>query len=145
VSQYKTLTNLEKGKTLREIRNRLNLTQRELAKELHIDSTYLSQLENGGRPVDDFYLEQAREIEKSNKVQAFRDMAAPTAEMCLAYLKEFLERCDEPAKIVWAYIELKEHFPLTKFSSSKFERELRGLVDHIGQRDEKPQSPSSQK
>ena len=73
MSQHKTLTNFEKGKSLLEIRDRLNLTQKAMADLLGLDSTYLSQLENGHRAVSDHYLIKATEIEKSKKVQTFHE------------------------------------------------------------------------
>ena len=40
-----------------------------MAKALEIDKTYLSQLENGRKPVDDFYLSKAEGIEKANTIK----------------------------------------------------------------------------
>lgn len=63
----KTLTNIEKGRSLRTIRKTLHFTQNQMAERLELDPTYLSQLENGSRPVDEWYLQKAQQIfEKSN-------------------------------------------------------------------------------
>ena len=62
MSQQISLTNLEKAKTLRETRKRMGWTQQRMAKELGLDSTYLSQLENDRRPVDEYYITRAGDI-----------------------------------------------------------------------------------
>src|SRR6202012_2606531 len=40
----------------------------------------------------------------------------PTRESCLQYLKHFLETCTDAAKLGWTAVELKEHFPLNKWT-----------------------------
>jgi len=99
-----------------------------MAQKLNLDSSYLSQLENGRREVDEFYVnraeELAREFERVNKprasAEAIRESAgepAPTRESCLQYLQRFLETCTDAAKLGWTAIELREHFPLDKWES----------------------------
>jgi len=63
MSQQQSLTNLEKAKKLREIRKRMGWTQERMAVALNLDSTYLSQLENDRRPVDEYYVTKVNEIE----------------------------------------------------------------------------------
>jgi transcriptional regulator with XRE-family HTH domain len=125
VSQQKNLANFEKGKLLISARKRLGLSQVEMAQKLNLDSTYLSQLENGRREVDEFYVnraeELAREFENANKLKAsaeaiFETTGQPTRESCLRYLQRFLETCTDAAKLGWTAIELKEHFPLDKWA-----------------------------
>src|SRR6185312_14839403 len=97
-----------------------------MAQKLNLDSTYLSQLENGRREVDEFYVQRAdelaREFENANKLlasaEAIReslDQATPSREACLQYLRLFLETCTDAAKLGWTAVELKEHFPLDKW------------------------------
>jgi transcriptional regulator with XRE-family HTH domain len=120
VSQPETLTNVEKGKLLRESRKRADLTQEQMAKALGLDKTYLSQLENGHRDIDEFYLVRAAEIEKSNKVQAALADKAGTRydeeavqSRCHSYLAAVLEECDgDEDKLRWTYVELQRRFPL---------------------------------
>jgi transcriptional regulator with XRE-family HTH domain len=127
VSQQKNLTNLEKGKLLISARKRLRFSQVQMAQKLNLDSTYLSQLENGRREVDEFYVQRAdelaREFEKADKLkvsaEAIREsmgQAPPSPEGCLQYLQLFLETCIDAAKLGWTAIELKEHFPLDKWA-----------------------------
>lgn len=96
-----------------------------MAQKLNLDPTYLSQLENGRREVDEFYVnraeELAREFESASQLKAsveaiFDAMDQPTRESCLRYLQQFLETCTDAAKLGWTAIELKEHFPLDKWA-----------------------------
>ncbi len=126
MSQQKNLTNFDKGKLLVAARKRLGYSQVQMAAELHLDSTYLSQLENGRREVDEFYVQRAEEMardhENANKFKATVDALSeapgqiePTRESCLQYLKHFLETCTDAAKLGWTAVELIEHFPLNKW------------------------------
>jgi hypothetical protein len=89
---------------------------------LGLDPSYLSQLENGRRKLDDWYLKKAGEFEKTRTTDIFGRVTPEsfslqsTAESCITYLKQFLSTCKEPAKVVWTYVELQEHFPLDKWS-----------------------------
>jgi transcriptional regulator with XRE-family HTH domain len=127
MSQQKSLTNFEKGKLLMTARKRLGLSQVQMAQKLNLDSSYLSQLENGRREVDEFYVnrgeEMAREFEKTHNRKVSTEtifeatgQPAPTRESCLRYLQQFLETCTDAAKLGWTAIELKEHFPLDKWA-----------------------------
>jgi transcriptional regulator with XRE-family HTH domain len=126
VSQQKNLTNFDKGKLLMAARKRLGLSQVQMAQKLNLDSSYLSQLENGRREVDEFYVHRAeemvREFENVNKLRAsaeaiFESAAqTPSRESCLQYLHQFLETCTDAAKLGWTAVELKEHFPLDKWA-----------------------------
>jgi len=108
-------------------RKRLGFSQVQMAEKLNLDPTYISQLENGRREVDEFYVtraeELAREFEAVNKIksstEAMRETAGhlePTRESCLQYLRQFLEACTDAAKLGWTAVELKEHFPLDKWA-----------------------------
>jgi ribosome-binding protein aMBF1 (putative translation factor) len=59
VSQQKYLTNFDKGKLLVAVRKRLGFSPAQMAEKLNLDSTYLSQLENGRREVDEFHVQRA--------------------------------------------------------------------------------------
>lgn len=108
-------------------RKRLGFNQVQMAERLNLDSTYLSQLENGRREVDEFYVqraeEMAREFENANKFKASAEAmrespgyVTPTREGCLQYLQQFLEACTDAAKLGWTAVELREHFPLDKWA-----------------------------
>jgi DNA-binding XRE family transcriptional regulator len=121
MSSQKTVIKTEKAKQLRETRRRLEWTQQQMAEALGLDPSYLSQLENGRRKLDDWYLKKASEFERNKAVVPFVGDPADvhsmesTAESCLAYLRQFLSTCKDPAKVVWTYVELQEHFPLDKW------------------------------
>jgi transcriptional regulator with XRE-family HTH domain len=127
VSQHKSLTNFDKGKLLMASRKRLGLSQVQMAQKLNLDSTYLSQLENGRREVDEFYVQRAEELvhdfENTNRfkttIETFREsvgQGTPSRESCLEYLRQFLETCTDAAKLGWTAVELKQHFPLDKWA-----------------------------
>jgi transcriptional regulator with XRE-family HTH domain len=127
VSQYKTLTKFDKGKLLIAARKRLGFSQVQMAGKLNLDPTYLSQLENGRREVDDFYVQRAEELAREREnasaskapFVAMRESsgyAEPTRESCLQYLQEFLETCTDATKLGWTAVELMEHFPLDKWA-----------------------------
>lgn len=127
MSQPKPVVKIEKAKQLREMRLRLDWTQQQMADALGLDPSYLSQLENGRRKLDDWYLKKAGEFEKTKTTDIFGRVTPEsfslqsTAESCIAYLKQFLATCKEPAKIVWTFVELQEHFPLDKWADPNAE------------------------
>lgn len=105
----------------------MGLRQVEMAEKLNLDATYLSQLENGRREVDEFYVRWAEELaaehERINKlktqIEPLRDTAAeshPTSKSCLEYFARFLETCTDATKLGWTLVELREHFPLDKWA-----------------------------
>jgi transcriptional regulator with XRE-family HTH domain len=125
--KMQTLTNSDKGKLLMAARKRLGFSQVQMAEKLNLDSTYLSQLENGRREVDEFYVQRAeefvRDFENANKAKALMEAlreslgeGSPSRESCVQYLQQFLETCSDAAKLGWTAVELKEHFPLDKWA-----------------------------
>lgn len=113
----------EKAKQLRDVRHRLQWTQQQMAEALGLDASYLSQLENGRRKLDDWYLKKAGEFEKGKATKIY-DKSTPqaysmqnSAESCIAYLTRFLGTCREPAHVVWTYVELQQRFPLEKWTT----------------------------
>ncbi|HEV2330936.1 MAG TPA: helix-turn-helix transcriptional regulator [Verrucomicrobiae bacterium] len=113
----------EKAKQLRDVRHRLQWTQQQMAEALGLDASYLSQLENGRRKLDDWYLKKAGEFEKGKTTRIY-DKSTPeaysmqtTAESCLAYLTRFLGTCKEPAHVMWTFVELQQHFPIEKWTA----------------------------
>ena len=127
MSPQKPAIKSDKAKQLREMRLRLDWTQQQMAEALGLDPSYLSQLENGRRKLDDWYLKKAGEFEQSKASNIFGN-ATPesyslqtSAESCITYLKQFLATCKDPAKIVWTYVELQEHFPLDKWTDAEEE------------------------
>lgn len=116
-------TKTEKAKQLRDVRHRLQWTQQQMAEALGLDASYLSQLENGRRKLDDWYLKKAGEFEKGKATKIY-DKTTPeaysmqtSAESCIAYLTRFLGTCKEPAHVVWTYVELQQRFPLEKWTA----------------------------
>jgi DNA-binding XRE family transcriptional regulator len=123
MNTHKPAVKTEKAKQLREMRRRLEWTQQQMAEALGLDPSYLSQLENGHRKLDDWYLKKAGEFEKNKTDHIFAAGTSEsyslqsTAESCIVHLKQFLTTCKDPSKIVWTYVELQEHFPLDKWSA----------------------------
>jgi transcriptional regulator with XRE-family HTH domain len=83
------LKNFDKGKRLKDARHQAGLTQVEMAQHLKIDPTYLSQLEKGRKPVDDYYLELADRVLKNLTDSNVLKEATP------AYGKTPRQRCIE--------------------------------------------------
>jgi transcriptional regulator with XRE-family HTH domain len=122
---------------LKLLRKRRGLTQAEFAKVIHLDRSYLSQLERGRRPIQPWLMERIEVLEKEDvysvnmptvspsgqdgagarvQVQEVPSPYLPSPESCVNYLRAFLEKCkQDPAKIAWTYVELTEHFPLNKW------------------------------
>jgi len=110
----KKLSDAQKGKRLRDIRRQLGWGQAEMAKALKMDRSYLSQLEGGRRTIDDYYIERAEAIAVDHP--ASDSPAHVSAHACRAYLNDFLATCgDDPARLGWTLIELKERFPLDRW------------------------------
>ena len=119
------MSNADKGKLLMTARKRLGFSQMQMATKLNLDSTYISQLENGRREVDEFYVERAEELARefetlsrfkaSDPLRETSGQFTPTRDTCLQYLHQFLETCTDAAKLGWTAVELKEHFPLDKW------------------------------
>ena len=91
-----------------------------MAKAMGLDKSYLSQLENGRRPVDEFYVARAADIEKSNLINAqqVRESTASYSDdsiqqRCHRYLSSVLEECrHDEDRLRWTFVELQRHFPL---------------------------------
>jgi transcriptional regulator with XRE-family HTH domain len=119
----KSPSKTEKAKQLRDVRHRLQWTQQQMAEALGLDASYLSQLENGRRKLDDWYLKKAGEFEKSKSTKIFNKPTPEsysmqtTAESCIAYLTRFLATCKEPTQVVWTYVELQQRFPVEKWAA----------------------------
>ncbi|MGH7979375.1 MAG: helix-turn-helix domain-containing protein, partial [Limisphaerales bacterium] len=117
----KSPSKTEKAKQLRDLRHRLQWTQHQMAEALGLDASYLSQLENGRRKLDDWYLKKAGEFEKSNSTKIFSTPTPEsysmqtTAESCITHLTRFLATCNEPTQVVWTYVELQQRFPMDKW------------------------------
>lgn len=109
------------GEKIRESRKRAGLNQDQMAKAMNLDKSYLSQLENGHRWVDSFYVNRAAEIEKSNIVNAQQAKDAPAhyghdsiQERCHQHLRKVLEQYGhDEVRLSWVLVELQRHFPLT--------------------------------
>ena len=109
----KKLSNLEKGKRLKDVRRQLGWSQDEMAKALKVTRSWLSQLESGSRVVDEYYLERAETILREQP--GTNSPGEASAQACRAYLNEFLATCDDTAKLGWTLVELKDRFPLDRW------------------------------
>ena len=127
MNHAKGIANEDKGRRLTAARRRLGFRQVQMAQKLNLDSTYLSQLENGRREVDEFYVQRAeelaREFENANKskgaseeIRESMGRTEPAHESCMEYFRKFLETCTDAAKLGWTAVELKDHFPLDKWA-----------------------------
>jgi transcriptional regulator with XRE-family HTH domain len=127
MSHAKNISNTEKGKLLMAARKRLGFSQVQMAQKLNLDSTYLSQLENGRREVDEFYVQRAEELAREfenahgsktsdERIRESMDPSSPSRESCLQYLRQFLNTCTDQARLGWTAVELKQHFPLDKWA-----------------------------
>jgi DNA-binding transcriptional regulator YdaS (Cro superfamily) len=91
-----------------------------MAERLGLDPTYLSQLENGARPVDPWYIQRAEEIESAfGKAKEVKETApagfdsSGVRERAHAYLDRVLDACDaDEDKLRWTLVELQRRFPL---------------------------------
>ena len=114
------MTDVQKGQILWETRKKLHFNQKKMADLLKLDSTYLSQLENGHRHVDNWYVQRAQEMMVAFgktapakpppkwKIQGMREKSH------LA-LERVLEACHgDDRRLAWTYIELTKHFPVSK-------------------------------
>jgi transcriptional regulator with XRE-family HTH domain len=123
MSAQKPGSKAERARQLRDVRHRLQWTQQQMAEALGLDASYLSQLENGRRKVGDWYLKKAGEFERTKTPNILANVTADSysmqtsAEACIAYFTRFLATCTDPAKIVWAYVELQQRFPLDKWTT----------------------------
>lgn len=115
---------------LRDIRKSIGWTQVQLSAALELDPTYLSQLENGRKPLDDSYLRKARDIkaniENAKKVKgvygeggappgvAMKDEPGFQTQLrvkCHRHIDQYLDGCDRE-QMAWALVELKRRFPV---------------------------------
>ena len=116
IMSTKKFSNTEKGKRLKEIRRQLGWGQAEMAKALKMDRSYLSQLEGGRRTIDEYYLDRAETIARE---QPGANPTEVSAQACRAYLNQFLATCgNDPARLGWTLVELKERFPLDRWKKS---------------------------
>jgi len=96
-----------------------------MAERLGLDPTYLSQLENSHRNVDDFYLSRAAQVvedfEKTNKVKGdvLREETPPAlitsdlVDRIRGYINRVIhEYGTDQDRLSWILIELTRHFPL---------------------------------
>lgn len=120
MSQQKTLTNIEKGKALRDLRESIGMTQVQMGEALGLHSTYLSQLEKGHRPVSTYNLNKAQRIkedfEKSKNVKEPKTPYRGNGDVrsdCHLYLERVLNNCQaDERRLAWVYVELQRRFPL---------------------------------
>ncbi len=94
-----------------------------MADSLGLDPTYLSQLENAHRNVDDFYLSRAtqlvRDFEKANKVKdhSLQEEGEAYGISMVDRIRDYTNRViheygTDPDRLAWIYVEMTRHFPL---------------------------------
>jgi transcriptional regulator with XRE-family HTH domain len=124
------MNNVEKGNQLRDFRKRLDYTQHQMADALGLDSTYLSQLENGRRDVDEWYLRKAEELlatfeqtRKASEVPVWKIQGIRGK--CHLYLDKVLDACNsDEDRLAWTCVELQRHFPLASSGADAAAEEL---------------------
>jgi hypothetical protein len=97
-----------------------------MATALGLDVSYISQLENSKRTVDEWYITRAQEIERhhshieKSKLDALAEqgpdyLAARSSEIrakAHRHLDIVLDACrDDLDSLSWTYVELRRHFP----------------------------------
>jgi DNA-binding XRE family transcriptional regulator len=162
------LTKFEKDKERREelraIRKRLNWTQPQYAHALNLNPTYVSQLESGSRPLQNWVLVRAREVEiseleKSKNVEGgyvVHDAPHSLSELrhqCHAHLERVLEQCQgDQNLLIWTLVELQRHFPLrppagpprkpSSISVSEEDKRIISAAEDDVDRERRPPQPS---
>ena len=117
------MTNIEKAKFLRECRKKMGLTQADMAQRLGLDATYLSQLENDRRPIDDFYIDKVKDIQSRRGDAGDHgggyvlndrgpDPIGVGKKKCLNHMRDYLSGCNDANEVAWTLVELRHHFPL---------------------------------
>lgn len=94
----------------------------EFAKALNLDASYVSQLENAKRRIDDWYVDRAKamlEAGDSNFDFSKSDVdELSIREACVQHLIQFLDTCrGDLTKLGWALVELRNSFPLSKWGN----------------------------
>lgn len=113
---------------LKGVRKRLGWDQAHMAHELGLNRSYLSQLENGARPIQPWVIERVTSIEAgagkammalSEAVRGYGGLppsAAALARSCVEHLAQFLEKAGaDIVRLSWTVDELHRRFPLTKW------------------------------
>lgn len=127
--------NVEKSKRLREVRQLLRWDQAQMARELGLTRTYVSELENGKAPVQDYVLDRIEILAKrpegmrgklSENPHPLREDSSEYGAVhsirnkCHAYLNQFLDICAaDEARLHWTYVELQKHFPLSIWGAKR--------------------------
>jgi transcriptional regulator with XRE-family HTH domain len=113
---------------LKGVRKRLGWDQAHMAHELGLNRSYLSQLENGARPIQPWVIERVTSIEAgagkammalSDAVRGYGGLppsAAALARSCVEHLAQFLEKAGaDIVRLSWTVDELHRRFPLSKW------------------------------
>jgi transcriptional regulator with XRE-family HTH domain len=117
---------------LKTTRKRLGWDQAQMAKELGLNRSYLSQLENGARTIQPWVIKRLEEVELGadkgiakirsalkDALQGYGELTPSTAAMaraCMEYMAGFLERTGQDVvRLAWALDELHRRFPLDKW------------------------------
>ena len=122
---------------LREVRKRLGWDQAHMAHELGLNRSYLSQLENGARPIQPWVIERVTSIEAgagkammalSEAVRGYGNLppsASALARSCVEHLAAFLEKAGaDIVRLSWTVDELHKRFPVTKW-----DKEIRAAAE----------------
>lgn len=132
----------EQNRRLKSLRNRLGLSQAQMAERLGITREWVSNLETGSAKIQELHIYKLDEIEKSlhseylskgspapskageiadrransslNLNPAFRSPPEePTADRCLSYLADYLREISRvPGAVGYTWIQLQKHFSM---------------------------------
>ena len=125
------MTNIEKANRLKAARIRLGYNQEQMGNALNLEKSYISQLENGHRPVDASYVQRAEEfvagINKSNEIkEAFSNLShSQIRNECHTWLDRILDNCfDNEYLLSLVLDDLKRKFKASNSTSGDAGEEL---------------------
>jgi hypothetical protein len=116
----------DQAKEILGLAERMHISLPELANRIAVTPETMRKIANGYQKAGPVVMQAIRNVEY---VQSLLREAGPphrsapmdpTAQACMNYVQEFLRRCEnDPTKLGWFLVELKEHFPLNKWGEPK--------------------------
>ncbi|MDB6030229.1 MAG: hypothetical protein JWM16_567 [Verrucomicrobiales bacterium] len=129
----------DQAKEILEIVERMHISLPELANRIAVTSETMRKIANGYQKAGPVVMQAIRNVEYMHtllregvRVPPYRtDRLEPTAQACLDYVREFLARCEnDPNRLGWFLVELKERFPLDKWGDSPTGEPPKTVVEH---------------
>lgn len=104
---------MERSEELREIRKKLDWTQARLAEELDRDTSYVNQMENGKRPINDWTIREVRGFLQRDEERLINSTAYGRIRV---KIRDYLDRLmvsygEDTERLAWLYVELQSRFP----------------------------------